>query len=81
MNNEHEGDKIQKEYEHYANDPRSFRIVDSMKRWAKQGPFDNVVVSYENFKQQHDNQLDEFECVTLTLINILVEANHLTAAN
>lgn len=66
--------KIHKEFEHYADDPKPNEISKSIKQLAEQGRIDDAIAVYKNSKQHQD------DCVTLTMINILVKGERLSEA-
>lgn len=74
--NRHRDDKrIHKEYEHYADEPRPDEISKQLKQLAQQGRIDDAIAVYERSKQYQQD-----DSVTLTMLNILVKGERMSAA-
>lgn len=68
--------KIHKEFDHYANDRKSDGIPKLLVQLGQQGRIDDAIAMYEKLGQAQRQD----DCVKLTMINILVQADRLSAA-
>lgn len=75
LNRYEDNERIQKAYEHYADDPKPNELSKSLNRLAQTGRIDDAIAEYEKSKQHQQD-----DSVTLTMMHILMKAERLSAA-